>query len=152
MLVLVDTNVLLRVIEPRHPHHGEAVRALRSLRARGDELCVVPQIHYEFWVVATRAITLNGLGMSTVEAEAELVLLGPPLFRLMRDERAIYDRWRGLINMHRVEGKQAHDAHLVAAMERHGLTRLLTFNVDDFKRFSAITLLEPAEVASRAPG
>jgi predicted nucleic acid-binding protein len=41
MLVLVDTNVLLRVVEPRHPHHAGAVAALRSLRKAQHELCVV---------------------------------------------------------------------------------------------------------------
>jgi predicted nucleic acid-binding protein len=34
MLVLVDTNVLLRVVEPRHPHHNHAVAALRE-KGRG---------------------------------------------------------------------------------------------------------------------
>jgi predicted nucleic acid-binding protein len=48
MLVLIDTNVLLRVIEPGHVHHAEAVAALRALRGADHELCVVPQIHYEF--------------------------------------------------------------------------------------------------------
>lgn len=147
MLVLVDTNVLLRVVEPRHPHHAEAAQSLRTLRSDGHDLCLVPQFHYEFRVVATRPVAQNGLGMTTAEAEAELGKLGTPLSRLLRDERAIYDRWRGLIGKHHVEGKQAHDARLVAAMERHGLTNLLTFNVNDFKNYAGIRLLEPASVA-----
>lgn len=150
MLVLVDTNVLLRVIEPLHPHHEVAANALRALRAKGDELCVVPQIHYEIWAVATRPIAQNGLGMSPADAEVELLRLAPPLFRLLRDERAIYDHWRGLVNNYQVVGKRVHDARLVAAMERHGVTGLLTFNIDDFKAFSGITLLEPASIDSKA--
>lgn len=145
MLVLVDTNVLLRVIEPRHPQHDDAVRSLRLLRGGGHDLCVAPQIHYEFWVVATRPIALNGLGMTTDEAESALLQFSPPLFRLLRDERVIYDRWRELVNKHQVMGKQAHDARLVAAMERHGLTSFLTFNVDDFQRYSGIKVLEPGK-------
>lgn len=37
MLVLIDTNVLLRVVEPRHIHHAAAVAALRANRQAGHE-------------------------------------------------------------------------------------------------------------------
>lgn len=152
MLVLVDSNVLLRVIEPRHSQHDSAVQTLRSLRAGGHELCVAPQIHYEFWVVATRPVALNGLGMTADEADSALLQFSPPLFRLLRDERVIYDRWRELVSKHQVMGKQAHDARLVAAMQRHGLAGFLTFNVDDFLRYSGIKLLEPGKFDSNLDG
>lgn len=29
MLILVDTNVLLRIVEPAHPHHQHALAAIR---------------------------------------------------------------------------------------------------------------------------
>lgn len=149
MLVLVDTNVLLRLIEPQHAHHSVAFRALRALRNGGDELCVVPQIHYEFWVVATRAVAHNGLGMTTAEAKNELLKLGPPLFRFLRDERAIYDEWQSLVVEYEVNGRRAHDARLVAAMRRHGLSDLLTFNAADFRSYQELTILEPGEVAEQ---
>jgi len=148
MLVLVDTNVVLRVIEPRHQHHIEAVGALRGLRQAGHELCIVPQIHYEFWVVATRSVTHNGLGMTPEEAAAELANLGPPLFRFLRDERAIYGSWRELVGKYAVLGRQAHDARLIAAMERHDLTHLLTFNTSDFGRYAGKTILDPKAIAA----
>jgi predicted nucleic acid-binding protein len=94
-------------------------------------------------VVATRPIAQNGLGMTTAEADAELVKLGPPLFRLLLDERAIYGSGRELVTRFSVEGKQAHDARLVAAMQRHGLTHLLTFNTADFQRYPGIRVLDP---------
>ncbi len=150
MLVLVDTNVLVAVVEPRHPQHAQAVDALRTLRHAGDDLAIVPQIHYEFWVVASRPVENNGLGMTTAEAEAELQRLGPPLFRFLRDERAIYDPWRELVNLHDVVGKHAHDARLVAAMQRHHLTHLLTFNLTDFRKFSDLRLLDPNSIATQS--
>lgn len=60
MRVLVDANVVLRFTEVRHEHHQLAVDAMQSLRETGRELCLVPQIHYEFWVVATRPLAQNG--------------------------------------------------------------------------------------------
>jgi predicted nucleic acid-binding protein len=38
---------------------------------------------------------------------------------------------------------------LVAAMQTHGISRLLTFNVNDFKPF-AITIIDPNHVISPA--
>ncbi|MDP5018828.1 MAG: hypothetical protein NWQ43_16260 [Dolichospermum sp.] len=39
-----------------------------------------------------------------------------------------------------------HDARLAAAMVAHNITHLLTFNVDDFKRFSEIVVVDPRSV------
>jgi len=48
-----------------------------------------------------------------------------------------------------VVGKAAHDARLVAAMNRHALSHLLTFNVSDFKRYPAIQILDADKMAGR---
>lgn len=146
MQVLVDTNVLLRVVEPGHAQHTTAVTALRRLRQAGEILCIVPQVHYEFWVVATRPIAVRGLGMSTTDALQELDRLGPPLFRLLRDERAIYDTWRNLMQTQPTLGKKAHDARLVAAAMRHAMGAILTFNASDFHFFQGLVVLDPLRV------
>jgi predicted nucleic acid-binding protein len=146
MQVLVDTNVVLRVAEPEHAHHLQAVAATEALRQSGHILCIVPQVHYEFWVAVTRPVARNGLGMTAIEAEEELRKLGPPLFRFMRDERAIYGPWHGLVCDYAVQGKQSHDARLVAAMLRHNLTHLLTFNVRDFQRYREIEVVDASKI------
>ncbi len=149
MLVIVDTNLLLRFAEIKHQHHRIAVEAMQSLRLAGHELCLVPQNHYEFWVVATRPIALNGLGMSPAEAGKALDNMIPPLFRILRDERAIYDNWRSIVSKDSVQGKNAHDARLVAAMIRHRVKHILTFNVSDFERYSEIVVLNPLSYAKQ---
>lgn len=68
-------------------------------------------------------------------------------FRLLRDERAVYERWERLVVDYDVGGKSAHDARLVAAMQRHGVSHLLTFNGQDFARFTNITVVDPANAA-----
>jgi predicted nucleic acid-binding protein len=65
------------------------------------------------------------------------------LFPLLQDERAIFFRWLELVTAHEVSGKPAHDARLVAAMLRHGLMCLLTFNTADFARYSEVTVVHP---------
>jgi len=75
MSVLVDTNVLLRAAQPSSPHHVAAKTALLALKSKATELCLVPQIIYEYWVVATRPVEANGLGMSVADAQRSMKLL-----------------------------------------------------------------------------
>jgi hypothetical protein len=102
---------------------------------------------YEFWVVATRPLALNGLGFTVNQAAPELARL-KRLFPLLLDSPAIYAEWERLVTVHQVAGKNAHDARIVAAMIIHGVTHLLTFNTNDFTRYPGITALDPAIVAS----
>jgi hypothetical protein len=109
--------------------------------------CIVPQIVYEYWVVATRPLAENGLGLTIAEAEDDVSrIIGQ--FHLFRDERAILDRWRQLVVQYDVQGKTAHDARLVAAMHRHGALHLLTFNDAHFQRFPGITVVHPEKVTT----
>jgi predicted nucleic acid-binding protein len=145
MRILLDTNVLLRSVEQRHAQHRASVDALDLLRQRGHDLLLAPQVLYEFWSVATRPIEQNGLGMSSSDAHAQITV-ARRLFRLLRDERAIYSIWEQLVSSHSVRGKQAHDARLAAAMQRHSVAHLLTYNADDFKRYAFLQVLTPAAV------
>ena len=150
MKVLVDTNVLLRIAQPLHPQRPDALNATTRLLYGGWELCLVPQVLYEYWVVATRPENVNGPGLDQRTAEQALDQLIES-YRLLRDERGIFGQWRQLLAGQPVLGKPAHDARLVAAMIRHGLTRLLTFNTRDFSRFPEITAVAPADVLTQTP-
>lgn len=96
-------------------------------------------------MVATRPASVNGLACSAGQARAELESLWE-IFTLLRDERAIFQHWEALVAQYEVMGKSAHDARLVAAMMRHGVSHILTFNGADFARFSNITVISPNEV------
>jgi predicted nucleic acid-binding protein len=45
-------------------------------------------------------------------------------------------------------GKPAHDARLIAAMQRHGITVILTFNANDFSRYQSIRPISPRDVVA----
>jgi predicted nucleic acid-binding protein len=51
-----------------------------------------------------------------------------------------------------VSGRKAHDARIVAAMRVYGLSHLVTFNTDDFKRYAGITVVHPQDIVASAPG
>ena len=114
---------------------------------RSDELLIVPQNLYEFWVVATRPTSVNGLGFTAAQADLDLARLTGP-FTLLSEIPAIYSEWRQLVTTHNILGKNAHDAHLVAAMLVHGVSNLLTFNDQDFARFTSISVWTPAMILS----
>lgn len=147
MRILLDSNVLLRLIEPGHLHYQSSVDAICLLRQRGFKLTIVPQVVYEFWSVATRPLANNGLGMSPVDAHSELLMI-KSLFSMLQDERGIYSVWDQLVVSFAVKGKQTHDARLAAAAQRHLITHLLTFNTSDFSRYPFLVAVSPTDVAS----
>lgn len=141
----VDTNVLLRTTDLGNPAQPVAEGAIESLRLNGDSLSVFPQNLIEFWAVATRPSVNNGLGLSIALAESQVNNL-KAMFALLNDTPQIFSAWERIVRQYRVTGKQAHDARLVAAMEVHSLTHLLTFNDRDFKRFTEITVVNPHDI------
>lgn len=142
---LVDTNILTRLAEPGHPMHPQARDAIKQLEAQGHPLHIVPQNLYEFWVVCTRPIAVNGLGRTATQAVAELSSLRS-LFQWLDDPPSLFAVWGQLVSTMPVLGKNAHDARLVAAMKLHGLSHLLTFNTQDFRQYAGITAVSPAEI------
>lgn len=145
MRYLADTNIILRMAEPAHPMHAETLAGLAVLRARGDTGCVIPQNIIEFWNVATRPAKYNGLGFTQLQAQAEIQRI-ESLFRVILDAPGIYTEWKRLVIAHAVEGKEVHDTRIVAAMNVHRIRQLLTFNKDDFKRFTGIVAVSPTEL------
>jgi predicted nucleic acid-binding protein len=146
MRILVDSNLITRLAQPAHHHHQAARTAVETVLARNDDPCIIPQILYEFWVVATRPVSENGgLGMSGTQAQHEIDNV-QKTFTFLRGERGIFDEWYRLVIQYDVQGKPAHDARLVAAMLRRGITHILTFNARDFRRYSGITVLSPDQV------
>ena len=144
-MILADTNILLRSVHTSEPQYSIVENALAKLRSRQETLCIAPQNVVEFWSVATRSASENGLAMSTSRAATEITaLLG--LFRLLPYRREVLETWQRIVVAHGVSGKQAHDAHLVALMQVHSVATILTFNGDDFRRYSGISVLTPEEV------
>lgn len=143
---LLDTNILLRVAQAEAPAHPLATHAVAELLAQGHDLCVTPQVLIEFWAVATRPVSVNGLGWppTTVANEVDAVLVQ---YRLLEDAPDMFPHWSHLVRLHGVQGKRTHDARLVAVMLTHGVTRLLTLNTDDFAGFPEVEAVNPADVA-----
>src|ERR1700678_1589103 len=115
MAVLIDTNVLLRSLQPSNPSISVAQDAIDRLRKGGETMAVAVQNIIEFWVVATRPLGNNGLGLSAKQAASEIAAF-KALFEVLPETAHILPEWERLVTLYRVSGKNAHDARLVAAM------------------------------------
>lgn len=147
MVYLVDTNVLLRLADRRHPLHPVMRQAIRKLQQEGHTLQITAQNGIEFWNVATRPANKNGFGLTPLEANRLLRLI-ERLFPLLPDSPLVYPQWRQLVVQFGVSGVQVHDARLAAAMLAHQITHILTFNGADFSRYApvGIVAVDPALV------
>jgi predicted nucleic acid-binding protein len=134
-------------LQPLHSQREIARSAIKALTDRGTELHIVPQNLVELWVVATRPVEQNGLGMTPSAVAAELARL-KSMFVLLPETPAIYAIWEALVTQHQVSGKPAHDARLVAAMQANGLTAILTFDKSGFSRYPAIEVVHPEQIES----
>lgn len=53
---LLDTNVVVRLMEPSAPEHPVVSGAIRTLLGQGQALFLAPQVLTELWVVASVAL------------------------------------------------------------------------------------------------
>jgi predicted nucleic acid-binding protein len=146
-LILLDTNILLRYALATDPAFATVDAAISALQAHGEVLCAVPQNIYEFWAAATRPTAANGLGLTIPECQAQVARI-KRLFRLLADMPTLLAAWEALVGAHACAGRTSFDARLVAAMQNHGMTRILTLNGADFARFPGITVLDPTTLAA----
>jgi predicted nucleic acid-binding protein len=144
-LVLVDTNILLRLLEPSNVEYALVRRAVEKLFASGEQLCFAPQNLVEFWNVCTRPVEKNGFGLTGAETDARAKLIEAK-FLFLPDNGRIHDQWRRLVVEQSVSGVQVHDARLVATMLEHGVFQLLTLNSRDFGRYPRVSAIHPRVV------
>ena len=152
MACLVDTSVLVRTADRQDDRHDMAARSLQELRLQGERLVLAPQNIVEFWAVATRPRSARGLGLTLKRTLGKVSELTEG-FEILPEGPAIFDEWLSLAERCAVAGKQVHDARLAAWMRVHEIAEILTFNVDDFRRYPGVTPIHPREVAANGrPG
>jgi hypothetical protein len=66
---LVDTNILLRLVQPDSPGYGTIRQCMDRLWVRGADLFYTSQNLAEFWNVCTRPADRNGFGFSVAETD-----------------------------------------------------------------------------------
>ena len=148
MRYLVDTNVLLRLLQRNDPNYSTIRQTVRILIGRGDDLCCAPQNIVEFWNVCTRPVTVRGgFGLTLAETDRRVRLL-ERIFTILEETPAVYTEWRRLVVDNSVAGVQVHDARIVSIMHVHNITRIFTLNSADFSRYAGIKTISPNDIIS----
>lgn len=135
MAYLIDTSILARLANSADAQHTVVVGTVLELHRRGEVLHVTPQVLIEFRNVATRPTAQNGLGLSTVDTEAQVAGF-EAAFPLVAESPSIYPAWKTLVEGIGIIGKRVHDARLIAVCHVHGVTHLLTFNISHFAQMA----------------
>jgi len=142
MMIVLDTNIVIRYLNAADPAFARVSRALQAAVQSREEPCICAQSVFEFWVVATRPIEVNGLGLTPPEARAAVDRIREAL-TMLPDPQDLLVRWLELCTLYEVKGRAAHDARIAAWMEAHGLRRLMTLNPGDFARYPEIECVVP---------
>lgn len=146
MAYFVDTGILLRAQDRTDSNYPTIREALRLIWGRGDSLATATQNLREFWNVSTRPTSARGGYGRTVLQTARRVHLLERVLQIVPESPASFARWRELVELHSVVGVQVHDANLVAIMEIHGTSQLITLNPNDFRRYPGCIRITPAEI------
>ena len=144
MKVVLDTNVLLRLVQATDSRRATVRNALDALAKRGDIIVIFPQSIYEAWTALTRPVATNGFGLSPATAAAFIADVRK-IATLLPDPPDLADTFIDFVERHAVTGPNAYDARLAAAAESHGVPAILTFNARDFRGLG-LTVLEPDAV------
>ncbi len=145
MNILLDSNVLLRWNIRTAPQSQLVIRAVNLLLASGASPCYTSQNLGEFWNVVTRPLDRNGFGLTPAEADGRARVIEDQI-PMLPDDPAVHLVWRRLLVDHAISGVQVHDARIAAAMQVHGVKRILTLNTRDFARFPWIEAIHPEQV------
>jgi predicted nucleic acid-binding protein len=134
-VVFLDTNILLTATTPSRPSHQRALAVLNRWPELGAQLCVSGQVQREYLVVATRLTAHNGLGLTLQQAIHNIEAMMSRC-RLLEETKAVAQTLKSLALQSLTSGKQLHDANVVATALVHGVTEILTENLEDFARFN----------------
>jgi predicted nucleic acid-binding protein len=132
--VFVDANVLVYFTFAHFAQHRAARLRLAACENLPVRLWTSRQVLREFLAVTTRPGFLNP--MPVLPFLTQIVRSFENLFEIAVDDVEVTARLLELIENPGAQGKQVHDANIVATMRQHRLAYLLTHNTADFRRFA----------------
>lgn len=144
---LLDTNIILRFTDSDSAEYELINNAISQILVEGGQCLITAQVITEFWVVATRPMTVNGLGW-TVEKTEQAVQMLINQFDLLEETAAIFPQWLSLVTSYRISGKRTHDVRIQAVMLTHNISHLLTLNPQDFVAIAGLEIIHPNSFSS----
>jgi len=131
--IFIDTNLLIYATSDESPFQNRSVELINRLMKDGIPCVISPQIIREYLVVFTRGLSptdpARAAALSNIHKFLEAVIL-------REENQQTVARLSAIVADGKAGGKQIHDANIVAVMQVHGVKRLVTHNLDDFKAYA----------------
>jgi predicted nucleic acid-binding protein len=143
---LLDTNILLRSRDLASPDYNLVDRTIRYLISNKHRCFMTSQVLIEFWVVATRPVSVNGLRWTPEETELAVQMLINQ-FEWLEETPDIFRIWLSLATTQRISGKRIHDLRIQAVALAHNISHILTLNPKDFVAVEGITIVHPNSIS-----
>ena len=144
---LLDTGILLRLVSRLDPEHATVRDAVQLLRRLPVQFVTCYQNLAEFWNVFTRPVTPNRTGFGrTIEDAKRCIHFFRKHAAFISETEASGELALALWEQHRVIGTKTHDTRIAAVAIAGGVTKILTLNPADFRRYAHITVVTPADV------
>jgi predicted nucleic acid-binding protein len=147
--LFVDTNILIYLTNSESPWFQSAYEQIWKLWPEYN-CCLSGQVLREYLVAATRNFD------SKTRLSHEDPYLNFDLFQsssgfLVLDENSLSRKiFNQLVRRFSPHGKEIHDTNIVATMLAHGIKRIWTHNIHDFKRYSSLIHIQPLETSQRS--
>jgi toxin-antitoxin system PIN domain toxin len=142
-IALLDTNVLVYCHQALSRFHSQS-RILLERGLNGEiALSICPQVLFEFFTIITnpRRVT-NPVDSAEATAEMENYLKAKNILKVHPKENTL-EIALDLLKKYRIRQSEIFDLQLVATMLSSNITRLYTYNLDHFVRFTEIEVISP---------
>jgi predicted nucleic acid-binding protein len=141
---VVDANVLVYAFDMKAHQHVASRTLLDAGRTGATTLYVTLQVLCEFYSIVTNARRVLKPRSSTDALAAISDILG--FLRVLPVPVTAIDEVMALLQRRPVTGGEIFDLQIVATMKLNGISRIYTFNTDDFGVFPELTVVNPARV------
>jgi len=131
--IFIDTNLLIYATSDESPFQNRSVELINRLMKDGIPCVISPQIIREYLVVFTRGLSPTDPARAAALSNIHKFL---EAFILLEENQQTVARLSAIVADGKAGGKQIHDANIVAVMQVHGVKRLVTHNLDDFKAYA----------------
>jgi toxin-antitoxin system PIN domain toxin len=142
-VALLDANILIYNHQALSKFHPQA-KALLEKGLRGEtELCICPQVLFEFFAVVTnpRRVT-SPINSEAATQEIERYLRARNILKIYPKDD-ILNITVELLKKYGAREKDIFDLQLAATMLSNNVTRLYSYNLDDFIKIKEIEVLAP---------
>lgn len=142
-ICLLDTNILVYTADETSPFH-QATMILREKGLNGEVLlCICPQVLNEFFAIITdHRRVANPISQREALIEIEKYYISKSILKIYPGPDII-ERTLDLLRQYEVTKQEIFDLQLVATMLANNVTRLFTYNKDDFSKFKEIEVINP---------